>query len=345
MVNAILKEDAEVVLNDQCIEWEKLRNSRILITGATGLICSNLVRILIYANERLSLGLTICCLVRDLKKTETIFREEKDSSALHFIEGSIEEPLGTEIRFDYIIHGASPTASSFFVNNPVETMHTAICGTKNMLETARQHQVKGFLYLSSMEAYGTVRSEEKLNESDLGAVDLLNVRSCYPESKRVCEMMCTSYAKEYHVPAKSIRLAQTFGPGVSIDDSRVFAMMARCAIEHKNIVLLTKGESKHPYLYTADAVSAMLCVLLRGQAGETYNAANPQTYCSIYEMGQMVASKIGEGAIEVQIAESNEKLKYPSTSFLNLDIERLSSLGWSPQNTLEEMYVKMIKCM
>ena len=223
-------------------------------------------------------------------------------------------------------------------------MQTAIWGTKNMLEIARQHQVKGFLYLSSMEAYGTVQSEKKLNESDLGAIDLLNVRSCYPESKRVCEMMCTSYAKEYFVPAKSIRLAQTFGPGVSIDDSRVFAMMARCAIKHENIVLLTKGNSKHPYLYTADAVSAMLCVLLKGKAGETYNAANPQTYCSIYEMGQIVVSKISEGAIEVQIAESNENLKYPATSFLNLDIERLSSLGWSPQNTLEEMYVKMIKC-
>ena len=97
------------------------------------------------------------------------------------------------------------------------------------------------MFLSSMEAFGEVREEKLLDENALGTVDLSRVRSCYPESKRMCEMICTSYAKEYGVPAMSIRLAQTFGPGVDYDDRRVFAMMTRNAINGEDIVLATKG--------------------------------------------------------------------------------------------------------
>jgi nucleoside-diphosphate-sugar epimerase len=157
----------------------------------------------------------------------------------------------------------------------------------------------------------------------------------------MCEMLCTSYAKEYGVPAMNIRLAQTFGPGVDYNDRRVFAMMTRNAIKGEDIVLATKGTSRHPYLYTAQAVTAVLTVLLKGKPGETYNAANPDTYCSIFEMGEMVARLVAGGNISVRVDESGDASRYPAPSFLNMDISKIRSLGWEPEHDLVWMYKRL----
>lgn len=345
MSTKIIAEDMEYILRQPYIPWEKLKDSRILVTGATGLICSTTVKALLYANQKNDLNCKICCLVRDPQKAAKIFADAAGSPDLSFISGSVEAPLQCDMHFDYIIHGASPTASRFFVEQPVETMQTAINGTQNMLERAKADGAKGFLYLSSMEAYGHVSDETVLTEDVLGGIDLSSVRSSYPESKRVCELLCRAYAAEYQVPAKCVRLAQTFGAGVSIDDKRVFAMMARCALNKEDIVLLTKGTSKHPYLYTAQAVTAMLCILLNGEAGETYNAANPETYCSIYEMGVMVAHELANDEIRVVIQESDANKMYPAAGYLNLSVEKLKALGWQPEGTLKDIYSRMMADM
>lgn len=344
MVLQRMTEDFERIADSPCIPWDRLRNSRILVTGATGLIGFTTVGALLFANRRFSLHAEVYCLVRNAEKAAQVFQGEYTKTELHLIQQSVETPLDQDLHFDYMIHGASPTASTYFIEHPVETMHTAITGTRNMLECAVRSRVRGFLYLSSMEAYGNVRDENMLSEHHLGNLDLSNLRSSYPESKRVCELLTTAYAREYHLPAMNIRLAQTFGPGVAIDDNRVFAMMARCAMNQKDIVLLTKGESRHPYLYTADCVEALFCVLLNGVAGETYNAANPETYCSIYEMGEMVAKEFGNGKIGVRVAESDAS-KYPPAGFLNLSIEKISALGWKPTVPLREMYARMMQVM
>ncbi len=344
MASGIMNEDFERIAESSCIPWSRLRNSSVLVTGATGLIGSTAVKALLYANQRHALHLEVYCLVRNLEKAVCMLQEYSAETGLHLISQTVETPFEQDVHFDYIIHGASPTASAYFIEHPVETMHTAISGTRNMLELAVKNQVKGFLYLSSMEAYGNVSDERVLKENDLGSIDLGNLRNCYPESKRVCELLTTAYAREYQIPAMNIRLAQTFGPGVSIDDKRVFAMMARCAMNQEDIVLLTKGESKHSYLYTAECVEALLCVMLNGTAGETYNAANPDTYCSIYKMGEMVAEEFGDGKIRVRVVESDQS-KYPIPGFLNLSIDKISALGWEPRVSLREMYARMMKAM
>jgi nucleoside-diphosphate-sugar epimerase len=141
----------------------------------------------------------------------------------------------------------------------------------------------------------------------------------------------------------SVRLAQTFGPGVGEKDKRVFAEFARCAIEKNNIVLLTDGGSKRCYLYTMDAVSAILTVLLKGELGKAYNAANPDTYCSVKNMAEMVAEKLGGSDIRVEISENNESIKkFSPPHFYNLGIGEISKLGWKPTKSLEEMYRSLI---
>lgn len=340
----IFREDMRWVCSAD-LSWEQLRNSSVLVTGGTGLIGMTVINALIHAGREFGLGLEVLAVVRDPGKARRVLGSIADAPELSLLTGTMEELPALPEKIDYWIHGACPTASAFMNEHPVEVIRTSVEGTINLLEEARKRNTSGFVYLSSMEAFGEVCTEELLDEKALGKVDLSRTRSCYPESKRMCEMLCTSYAKEYNVPAMSIRLAQTFGPGVDYNDRRVFAMMARNAIDGKDIVLATKGTSRHPYLYTAQAVTAILTVLLRGAPGETYNAANPETYCSIFEMGEMVAGELAGGKIAVRVDESTDTSRYPAPSFLNMDISKILALGWKPEHDLVWMYRRLERYM
>ncbi len=340
----VLQEDLVAISQVDYIPWDKLKEQNILITGGTGLVGSTIIKALCYASTVKNLQVKIFALVRNLEKAEQILGHENES--LHFIKGSVENLPAINVPVDYIIHGASPTASLFFVQHPVETIQIAVKGTSNLLELAREKVVKGFVYLSSMEVYGAPQADTLIPESHGCTLDSMTVRSCYPIAKRLCENLCASYAQEYHVPAKVIRLAQTIGPGVSKEDKRVFAEFARDAMEGKNIVLQTNGASKREYLYTADAVTAILTVLLCGQNGEAYNAGNPKTYCSIVEMAKIVAQEIGKNKIQVIIQSNNfNNSKFPPSHHLYLDTNKMAGIGWIPSKNLLEMYSRMIESM
>ena len=340
MFNKIYQEDMDFILNFPSINWEQLRNKNVLVTGGTGLIGSTLIKVLLYANNKKALNLYVIALVRNVEKAQAIFDESKN---LQYVVCTVEELTKFDMTIDYIVHGASPTASAFFVKHPVETIKTAVNGTMNLLALALEKHVQGFVYLSSMEVYGAPHTDEIIPETQGTTVDTMSVRSCYPEAKRLCESLCTSYASEYKVPAMAIRLAQTFGPGVAKYDGRVFAEFARCAMHKQDIVLQTAGTSKRCYLYTADAVTAILTVLLAGKPGEAYNVANRETYCSIMEMAQMVVDKLVGGAIKVQVSsDGKHEQKFSPPHNLNLGIDKIQKLGWRADKNLVEMYERMI---
>lgn len=343
--NAIFREDMEFIAACESINWAKLENSTILVTGATGLIGSTIVSALVYADKKMNLNLEVIALVRNLEKAKMQFAPQSDfSNALTFVEGTVEELPCIAADIDYIIHGASPTASAFFVEHPVETINIAVQGTTNLLNLAAKKAVKGFVYLSSMEVYGAPQTDDLILESQGTTIDTMSVRSSYPEAKRLCECLCASYSSEYGISAKVVRLAQTFGPGVDIySDNRVFAEFARCAMNKQDIVLQTAGTSKRCYLYTADAVNAILTALIRGEAGNAYNVANPDTYCSIVEMAGFVAKDLAKGQIKVVISNCGSlPQKFSPTHKLNLCVEKLGRLGWNGRTSLIDMYRRMI---
>lgn len=343
--NEIFKEDLEYLVNLDYIEWEKFKNKTFFITGATGVIGFNLMSGLIYANDKKKLGIKIIALVRDYEKA--IKKYEKHLKMEHCLEllvGDVINLPEIDADVDYIVHAASPTASHYFIENPVETIKTSVIGTINILELAKKKKVKGVVYTSSMEVYGAPKTEKVLLEEDVDYMNPLVVRNCYPESKRMCESICASYASEYKVPVMSVRLAQTFGVGIDRNDGRVFAEFARCAIEKKDIVLLTDGSSKRCYLYTMEAASAILVVLTKGEPGKAYNAGNPKTYCSVKEMAEFVAKNFAKNYIQVKMSDNLIKSKkFPPLHFYNLGIERISELGWSAEKDLGEMYRRMVQ--
>ena len=317
-----------------------LENKTIFISGATGLIGSTIIKAIAINTP----SAKIVAFVRDENKAKKIFQNYEQN--ILFVTGDIREPIAFDGHVDYVIHAASETSSKAFVEAPVSIIEIALNGTKNMLDFARQKNVQGFVYLSSMEIYGTPPNDDKIFESHGTDLDTMNVRSSYSEGKRLCETLCTAYACQFQVPAKVIRLTQTFGPGVQYNDGRVFADFSRCAIENRDIILHTKGETKRSYLYTLDAVSAILTVLTKGKNAEAYNAANEDTYCSIYEMAQLVAQKIAQGKIQVKVEETDiSSFGYAKTLHMNLDTSKLKALGWKPQTNLGEMFSKTIQSM
>ena len=322
---------------------ETLQGKRLLITGATGLIGRNLIQFLNRANKNYEKPIKILALVRDIEKAK---RQFKNIDNIEYVIGNVINKIVVDSEIDYIIHAASQTSSKMFVNEPVQTIETAFQGTKNVLELGREKNVKSIVYLSTMEVYGAPVTDEKIDESHETNINTMTVRSSYPESKRMCETLCCAYYSEYGLPVKVVRLTQTFGQGVPYNDGRVFAEFARCAIEKRDIVLHTKGETKRNYLDVLDAVEAILVVLLRGENGQAYNAANEDTYCSILEMAKMVAEKCAENKINVLIKiEDEKKFGYAPTLKMNLDTSKLRELGWKPKRGLESMFSLMIEDM
>lgn len=335
----IVAEDMRYI--NERIEQDKLDGSRILISGATGLIGKYLVRFLAQY-----CGCTVFAVVRDRKKAQALW--EDLGERVQHIYSDITELEAADYGIDYMIHGASVTSSKSFCSKPAETIWTSVEGTRRMLEFARKNPLKGFVFLSTMEVYGAPSTDDKIHELCGTDLDPMSVRSSYPESKRLCESMCTAYFSEYGMPIRVLRLTQTFGPGVAYEDSRVFAEFARCAIEGRDMVLHTRGETKRSYLYLADACTAILTVLTKGAGGEAYNGANEDTYCSIKEMAELVASQCAERRIRVRVEQeeaASEKFGYAPVLKMNLDTSKLRGLGWEPEVGLADMYKRMIRSM
>ncbi|WP_455669617.1 NAD-dependent epimerase/dehydratase family protein [Phocaeicola sp.] len=317
---------------------DDIRRKTFLITGATGLLGSIFIKCLLKLNELKGTEVSIVAVVRSREKARDIFGD----IPVIWICQDLQEALAfVRVSVDYIIHCASPTSSKFYVDHPVETINTAFLGTNNLLSYACTHKVESFVYLSSLESYGTVTDEVEIKEEDSGYINPLDVRSGYPLGKRIVECLCHSYAKEYGIPVKIARLTQTFGAGVALDDTRVFAQFAKSIIQGKNIIMHTLGESSKPYCYTIDAILAVFYLLLRGEDGKAYNVANPDTYTSIRNMAEMLSRTFNSQSKVVMDLKSD--MGYAPVTRLRLNVDKLEALGWKPCFSLKEMFDRLLE--
>ncbi len=341
------REDMEWIAKSD-LPWEQYKNSTFLITGATGLIGSLLVKNLLYCNRIHHLSLKVLAVVRDLEKGKHIFSEFLSDECLKFMVCDLEQQaLEVHEEVDYILHTAAVTQSKRMVSKPVETIRLSVLSTDRLLALAVNKKVKGFVYVSSMEAYGVLDGGKKATEEMLGYLDLSAVRSCYPESKRMCECLCVSYASEYGVPTRIVRLAQTFGAGIFETENRVFAQFARSALKKENIVLHTYGKSEGNYVYTRDAVEALLLLLVKGEMAGIYNVSNEESHRTIAEMAELVAKELAGGQIQVeyQIPEDRSVYGYAADTRLFLDSGKIMALGWKPKVGLKEAFERMMDDM
>ena len=336
-MNSVEKQDIQ-----RCISLlklaDQLKGLSFLITGGTGLIGSALIHLL----SALDKDVNIFAPVRNAEKALSMFNDD-ELNKISFFECDLSTYDYCKLdNVDYIIHCAAPTSSKFFVEKPVETAEIIIDVTKSLLSYAVKHKVKGFVYLSSLEVYGTLSDGTKEVAEDVqGYINPMSVRSSYPIAKRAAENLCCLYAKQYGVPAKVARLTQTTGAGISKDDNRVIVQFARLCAKGQDIVLHTNGESARPYCYITDAITAILYILLKGKAGEAYNVANEDTYISAKGMADYLRDNFNP-AINVRV-ELDDNMGYAPITKLKLSSEKLRRLGWSPSMGLREIFYNLIR--
>lgn len=338
-INSILLEDFAVIEKSET-NWEMLREKSIFVTGGTGFLGSLILKYLDFLNNKWKLNMILYTLVRDKQKAEKMFK----GCQVVMLQGDLCTAVDFPEKMDFIIHCAAVTESKQMVEKPVEVAQGIVSGTDRILDFARRSEIKSMVYLSSMEVYGqTDPNLERVTETDLGYLDSLKSRSCYPLGKRMAENLCYDYYSQYKVPVRIARLAQVFGPGVLPGEGRVFMQFARAAMQKQDIILHTFGNSMGNYCYTADALSGLFKLLFHGQSGEAYNVVNERNSMTIREMADIVAREIAKAEIEVRIEIPEENIYgYPPPTGMRLSSAKLEQLGWKAEYGLEEMYGRMI---
>lgn len=342
--NECLAYDIDNILNENAISWKEFKDASVFITGATGLIGSLLAKTIFYANEKFKLNLKLILLVKNSKKLNNVIDEKiLISNSVTIIQ---EYQIEQIEKIDYVFHCASLTQSTAFVCQPVDVINTNFFLTEKILSKCTRSNIKSFVYLSTMEVYGVFDKEVCVKEDTFGYINPLDSRSSYSLSKKAVENLCYSYYSQFFVPIKIARLTLTFGPGVGVQDNRVFSQFSKSVIHSNDIILHTDGATKRDYLYTADAVSGLLILLLNGKAGHAYNLANPRTYMSILDMANLV-SRLPEAnnkiCVKIKKPVDIKKYGYSPENKISLNITAMGDIGWKPSVDLDEMFTRLIK--
>ncbi|WP_287622615.1 NAD-dependent epimerase/dehydratase family protein [Parabacteroides sp.] len=308
-----------------------LAGKTVMVTGATGLIGSMIVKTICVANDIYNFNIKVLGSIRNREKAEKML-------------GELDIVLveGYDHKCDYIIHTVSPTTSKFFIEYPVETIQSSVGSAMEVLEIARIYGAR-MVYLSSMEQYGVpYKNSQIMTEDKVGVIDHLNIRSSYPESKRLCECLCASYAAEYGVDVKIARLAQTIGAGAPLTDNRMAMQFAKAVVEGRDIVLRTTGTSVSNYVYLSDAITGILTILEKGKSGEAYNICNDKESRNVRGIAELVCKDVADGKIGVCI-ELKENMGYAPDVEMYLDSNKLRELGWCAEVDMVDGYRRIVE--
>lgn len=311
--------------------WEKLDNCNVLVAGASGLIGSCLVDILMARPVR---SYHVYAMGRNQRRLEQLFEKYKSDERFHAIIGDVTEPLSIQEPIHYIIHAASGAAPSEFSSHPVEVMKANINGVINLIEYGIQHQMKRFLYVSSGEIYGE-GDGRVFTEDDSGYVNCNTPRSCYPSSKRAAETLCASYASEFGVDTLIARPCHIYGPNFTETDNRVYAQFIRNILKGEDIIMKSTGEQFRSWCYVVDCVSALLYILFNGTSSEAYNIADSTSVLSIRQLAEMLA-EIGHCKVVTTVSSETEKNSYNPVSKSVFSIDKLERLGWKVSGSMQE---------
>lgn len=333
-MNLIENKDYISDINAVCsieLPWDKLFGKSMLISGATGMIGSLLIDVIMRKNQE-GLNCKIYALGRNEEKAKSRFAYCYDSENFEFIPYDINKPLERDLgRVDYILHLASNTHPVAYSGDPIGTITTNIIGTNNLLKYAVEHKTERFLFASSVEIYGENRGDvEKFDESYLGYIDCNTLRAGYPESKRCGEALCQAYKKKYGLDVVIPRISRVYGPTMLMSDTKASSQFILKAVSGEDIVLKSAGEQFYSYTYVADAVSGILTVLLKGKSGEAYNIADENSDIRLKDFARLCSEAAGTKVV-FDIPDASEAAGYSKATVARLDSGKLVNLGWKPR--------------
>ena len=343
MNDTILQEDMEQIFSSK-LNWKKFADKTILITGGNGFLPAYIVDFLMYLNqEYLSEKCKVIALIRNLEHAQTRFRNYADNEMFILHHQDVSNEIIIQEKIDFIIHAASPASPKYYAIDPVGVSLPNILGTKNILDLAIKNNIESLLYFSSGEVYGEVQ-DSIISENNYGYLDPLDLRSCYAESKRMAENLCVSYFHQHQVPIKIVRPFHTYGPGMKLDDGRVFADFVSNIVNNENIVLKSDGEAERVFCYLADATIGFFTILLHGTSGEAYNLANPKEKISIRKLAELLVTLFPDKKLTVKYDfERDDNYMKSKVESITPDITKIERLGWEPITSTKNGFKKTIR--
>lgn len=324
-----------VIIN---LPWKIINDSNILITGATGLIGSCLIDILMSKKDR---QYNLFASGRNEKRAKKRFGKYFNDPHFHFIQYDVINNLKTNIDFHYIIHAASNASPNFFATKPVEVMKSNFYGICNLIDYGLKHNLRRFLYVSTGEIYGE-GDGRIFTEDYCGFLDCTKPRSCYPSSKRASETLCVSYGAEYNVDVVIARPSHTYGPYFTESDNRVYAQFIRNVINGDNIIMKSTGSQFRSWCYVVDCASALLYILLKGENGQAYNIADYNSNISIKELAEMIANISGKKVI-IDLPSDIEKKGFNTVTKSIFSTKKLENLGWKIEGNMRDKMISTIE--
>lgn len=331
------------------IPWQKLKNSSILLSGATGLIGSFLIDVIMYKNASEDLNCIVYALGRNEEKAKNRFLKYADDLKWKFIPYDVKTPLIRDGIGDvgYVLHLASNTHPMQYSTDPIGTITTNIIGLQNMLDFSVEHHVNRFAFASSNEIYGENRGDvEFFDEDYCGYINSNTMRAGYPESKRCGEALCQAYKAQKKLDIVIPRITRSYGPTMLMTDTKAISQFIKKGIAAEDIVLKSEGQQYYSYQYVADSVSGLLTILLCGENGEAYNIAEEHSDIMLKDLAAIIAEMNGKKVV-FEIPDEVEAAGYSTATKARLDGNKLASLGWKPKYDIKsgmERTITILRC-
>lgn len=328
---------------DLSLPWDRLRGKRLLLTGASGLIGTFLVDVLMEKNASDGLNAKIFAVGRNEAKAKERFMDYWENENFSFFCADTNSFFPIDVHANYVIHAASNTHPRLYADDPVGSLMTNILGTHHLLEYARQAGTERFVFLSSVEVYGqALNPKDVFDEKYCGYLDCNQFRAAYPEGKRAGEALCNAYIGKYDMDIVIPRLARVYGPTMRLDDSKAMSQFIMNGVRGEDIVLKSKGEQRFSYCYVADAVAGIFYVMLLGKCGEAYNVADMDDAISLREIVQDIAAYAGRKVV-CNLPDEQESKGFSKVSVGVMDTEKLQRLGWRAAEDVRSGTRKTIK--
>jgi len=327
------------------LPWEAFDGCAILVAGANGFLPAAMVETLLaLALRDRGPRLRVIALARSRENALRRFAAHLGHPALSIHIADVSQPLDIDGPVDMIVHAASQASPRFYGRDPVGTALPNVIGTNNLLELARRKAVSRFLYFSSSEVYGAFDGRrDPMDERSFGALDPAALRACYAESKRMGETLCVSYGAQYGVDCVIARPFHTYGPGMRLDDGRVFADFVCDIVAGRDIVLNSDGSAERAFCYLADATTAFFTLLLKGERSMAYNVGNSRAVISIRDLASMLAGIYPERRLSARFAPPRQGYIASGVARSAPDTSRLEALGWRPRTSIEEGFRRTIE--
>ncbi len=300
-----------------------------LVTGGAGFIGSYLCECL------LASGYKVICVDNLFTGSANNVAHLTKNEHFTFLPHDIVKPLFLQQHVDEIYHFACPASPIHYQQNPIKTIKTNILGTVNMLGLAKLHNAQ-FLQASTSEVYGDP-VEHPQKESYWGNVNPIGSRSCYDEGKRAAETLCFDYHRQHGVQIKVIRIFNTYGPRMALNDGRVVSNFILQALQNKPITIYGDGKQTRSFCYITDLARGIFSMMNILDFKGPVNLGNPHEF-TILELAEKVIELTGSKSQLVfkPLPEDDPQQRRPDIALAN------EKLGWKPEVRLEEGLQKTI---